>query len=66
MVANRRIHLEHEISDVRSRIAGVESGLSRLDEERSNILRTLQGRGALDDFLTMQRELAEVEANAAS
>lgn len=66
VVANRRIHLEHEISDVRSRIAGVESGLSRLDEERSNILRTLQGRGALDDFLTMQRDLADVEANAAS
>ncbi|WP_140637119.1 ABC-three component system protein [Methylibium rhizosphaerae] len=66
VVANRRIHLEHEISDVRSRIAGVEGGLSRLDEERSNILRTLQGRGALDDFLTMQRDLADVEAGAAS
>jgi uncharacterized protein YydD (DUF2326 family) len=66
VVANRRIHLEHEIGDVRSRIADVESGLGRLDEERSNILRTLQGRGALDDFLEMQRELANVEANAAS
>jgi uncharacterized protein YydD (DUF2326 family) len=66
VVANRRVHLEHEISDVRSRVAGVEGALSRLDEERSKILRTLQGRGALDDFLTMQRDLADVEANAAS
>lgn len=66
VVANRRIHLEHEISDVRSRTADVEGGLSRLDEERSNLLRTLQGRGALDDFLEMQRDLANVEANAAS
>lgn len=66
VVANRHIHLEHEISDVRSRITDVEGGLSRLDEERSNILRTLQGRGALDDFLAMQRDLADVEANAAS
>lgn len=66
VVANRRIHLEHEISDVRSRIADVEIGLSRLDKERSDILRMLQGRGALDDFLTMQRELADVEASAAS
>lgn len=66
VVANRRIHLEHEINDVRSRIAGVESGLGRLDEERSGILRTLQGRGALDDFLAMQRDLADVEASAAS
>lgn len=66
VVANRRVHLEHEIGDVRSRIAGVEAGLSRLDEERSKILRTLEGRGALDDFLTMQRDLADVEASAAS
>lgn len=66
VVANRRIHLEHEISDVRSRIADVEAGLTRLDRERSDILRMLQGRGALDDFLTMQRELADVEASAAS
>lgn len=66
VVANRRIHLEQEISDVRSRIASVEGGLGRLDEERSGILRTLQGRGALDDFLTMQRDLADIEASAAS
>ncbi|MEA9578694.1 ABC-three component system protein [Xanthomonas nasturtii] len=66
VVANRRVHLEDEISDVRSRIEGVERGLSRLDDERSSILRTLQGRGALDDFLAMQRDLADVEANAAS
>ena len=66
VVANRRIHLEHEIADVRSRIAGVDGGLGRLDKERSDILRTLQGRGALDDFLTMQRDLAGVEASAAS
>ena len=66
VVANRRIHLEHEIADIRSRIADVDAGLGRLDKERSDILRMLQGRGALDDFLTMQRDLAEVEASAAS
>lgn len=47
VVANRHIHLEHEISDVRSRIADIEGGLSRLDEERSNILRTLSSIGCL-------------------
>lgn len=66
VVTNRRIHLEQEISDVRSRISDVDSGLSRLDEERGRILRTLQGRGALDEFLAMQRELADTEARAAS
>jgi uncharacterized protein YydD (DUF2326 family) len=66
VVSNRRIHLEREISDARSRIADVEGSLTRLDKERSDILRMLEGRGALDDFLAMQRELADVEASAAS
>lgn len=66
VIANRRTHLEHEINDVRSRIADVDAGVGRLDKERSDIMRTLQGRGALDDFLAMQRDLAEVEAGAAS
>jgi uncharacterized protein YydD (DUF2326 family) len=66
VVSNRRIHLEREISDARSRIADVEGSLTRLDRERSDILRMLEGRGALDDFLAMQRELADVEASAAS
>ncbi|KVU74710.1 hypothetical protein WK73_15105 [Burkholderia ubonensis] len=66
VVSNRRIHLEREISDARSRIADLESALTRLDKERSDILRMLEGRGALDDFLAMQRELADVEANAAA
>lgn len=66
VVSNRRIHLEREISDARSSILDVEGSLTRLDKERSDILRMLEGRGALDDFLTMQRELAGVEAGAAS
>lgn len=66
VVANRRIHLEQEISDVRSRISEVEGRLKRLDEDRGSILRMLQGRGALDDFLMMQRELADAEASSSS
>lgn len=66
IVMNRRIHLEYEIADVRSRIADGDVALGRLDKERSEILQMLQGRGALDDFLTMQRELATGEAHAAS
>ncbi|WP_334026282.1 ABC-three component system protein [Burkholderia gladioli] len=66
VVANRQIHLEREIDDVRARIADVESGLAALDKERGDILRLLQGRGAFDDFLAMQRELADAEASAAS
>jgi uncharacterized protein YydD (DUF2326 family) len=65
VVANRRIHLEHEIADLRARIADDETALGRLDKERSEILQTLQGRGALDDFLSLQRELAESDAHSA-
>jgi len=66
VVANRRIHLEQEIADLRARIANDDSTLGRLDKERSELLQQLQGRGALDDFLDMQRELAESDAQAAS
>ena len=66
VIANRRIHLQQEISDVRARITAGEIELARLDKERSEILQTLEGRGALDDFLALQRALASDEAYAAS
>lgn len=66
VIANRRIHLEHEIADVHVRIVEGETALGRLDKERSEILLALQGRGALDDFLILQRELAEGDARAAT
>ena len=66
VVANRRIHLQHEIIEIRTRIANGEITLTILDEERSEILQSLKGRGALDDFVTMQRDLAEAEANVAA
>jgi len=66
VVANRRVHLENEISNVKSQIAVEEVAVGRLDKERSAILQNLDGRGALDDFLSLQRELAEWDAQAAT
>lgn len=66
IIANRRAHLEQEIAEIRRKIAEGELHLSKLDDERSQILRSLEGRGALEDFIRMQGELAAVEANAAS
>ncbi|MNS79198.1 hypothetical protein D3C72_1128450 [compost metagenome] len=66
VVANRRIHLENEIASVKAQIAAEEAAVSRLDKERSTILQNLDGRGALDDFLSLQRELAEWDAQAAT
>jgi uncharacterized protein YydD (DUF2326 family) len=66
VVANRRVHLENEIASVQAQITTEEAAVSRLDKERSAILQNLDGRGALDDFLTLQRELAEWHAEAAT
>lgn len=37
-----------------------------LDAERSDVLKTLEGRGALEDFLRLQKTLAECDALTAS
>jgi uncharacterized protein YydD (DUF2326 family) len=66
VVVNRRVHLSREIAQTRQSIRENEEQLAALDRERSEILRTLEGRGALEDFITLQRDLATVEALAAT
>lgn len=66
VVANRRVHLENEIASVKAQIAAEDATVGRLDRERSAILQGLDGRGALDDFLALQRDLAEWDAQAAT
>ena len=58
VVSNRRTHLETEIAAVKTQLAEQQGLAARLDGERSSILKSLEGRGALDDFLDLQRELA--------
>lgn len=66
IVANRRSHLHQEISEAEQKIATGEGRMKALDVERRDVLKTLEGRGALEDFLGMQRDLAALEASAAS
>lgn len=66
VIANRRTHLEREIADAQGRIEDGERRMGRLDTDRRDILKTLEGRGALDDFLKLQTELANFDASAAS
>ena len=66
VVANRRVHVGNEIANVTAQIAAEEAAVSRLDRERSAILQDLDGQGALDDFLVLQRELADSDAQAAT
>lgn len=63
---NRRLFLQEQLDMTRRAIAEAERESARHDEQRSAILMELQGTGALEDFVTLQRTLAEREAEAAS
>jgi uncharacterized protein YydD (DUF2326 family) len=66
VIKNRRQSLEGEIANIAEQIAAGERRMAALDFERSNILKMLEGRGALEDFVRFQKELAVSEANAAA
>jgi len=66
LIENRRAHLKQEISELNAQISVREKRIASLDRERRDILGALKGRGALEDFLSMQRELAVAETLAAS
>jgi uncharacterized protein YydD (DUF2326 family) len=66
IVENRRTHLQQEIAEARRQIDEGERRMAALDVERRDILQTLEGRGALEDFLRLQTDLATLEASAAS
>ena len=66
VVENRALHLEQEISQVTEKIADNESRVAGFDGERQGILQILKSRGALEGFITLQKELAELEAEAAN
>jgi uncharacterized protein YydD (DUF2326 family) len=66
IIQNRRVHLEDEIARTRTRLSDGERTLTSLDNERSIIFKTLEGHGALEDFVQLQKTLADCEATAAS
>lgn len=66
VVENRRIHLQAQISHIENEIAQGELRMGSLDIERRDILTTLQGRGALEDFVRLQSSLATLDAQAAA
>jgi uncharacterized protein YydD (DUF2326 family) len=66
VVENRALHLRQEIRRLEQEIGENESRAAVLDKERQDTLKNLESRGALEDFLVMQRQLAETEAEAAT
>jgi uncharacterized protein YydD (DUF2326 family) len=66
VIENRRARLQEEIAEVESQIADGERRSAELDGQRSDILRFLDGHGALEDFTDLQEKLAALEVEAAS
>jgi len=66
VITNRKSHLEAEILQITEKIAANTKQAYLLDKQRQEILKTLESRGALEDFLALQKELAELEAESAS
>jgi uncharacterized protein YydD (DUF2326 family) len=65
VVENRRSHLQEEIAGIERELADGETRMATLSDERAEILRILEGRGALEDFTALQKRLADAEAEAA-
>lgn len=66
LLANRRSFLRDEIEALDERIAARATELSRLDEQRDGVLRTLDAGGALDELNEMRAELSDIEARMAA
>jgi len=66
VIENRKLHLSQEIEEATARISDNTNTAATLDAERQGILKTLESRGALEDFIALQRELADLEAEASA
>ena len=66
VLENRRARLFEEIDGAERELARGEARVAELDAERGEILRALEGRGALEDFTALQRRLAGADAEAAA
>jgi len=66
VVQNRALHLRTEITDISDKISRREAKISELDVKRQGIIKTLESSGALEDFVALQKGLADLEAEAAS
>lgn len=58
VVSNRRHYLEEEIEAAKSAQNSLESALAEADNQKSQILVLLDGKGAFEDLMTMHEEFA--------
>ena len=65
IIENRRSHLQSEIDSASARIEKRIYKKSELDERRQQIMRALQGRGALEHYTNLREELGRIDAECA-
>lgn len=63
VISNRREHLKQEMENIKDRIDTRLKEKESLDNERSEILSTLQSHGALDQYMKLQHSLSKDEAD---
>lgn len=66
IIQNRSLHLQTEIEQTEREIEKEQNQLSSLGQSRKRILSSLEGKGAFEDLVEMQRELACLEAEYAT
>jgi uncharacterized protein YydD (DUF2326 family) len=66
VVENRRTRLQGELEETEAQIADGKTRSTELDNERSTILQFLEGHGAFEDLIHLQKELAAQEVELAS
>lgn len=62
VLSNRREYLESERAIAESRLTHRKSEMQNLDQRRGSIMRTLQSKGALDQFQRLREESARQES----
>lgn len=63
IVKNRRQFLDMEISEIKHKITANDSALNSKIEERSNLMKALQGHGALDEFTLLQERFIKKQSD---
>lgn len=66
ILTNRKIHLQSQVEQTQRDIEAANEQLTTAGRARKSILASLQGRGAFEDLVELQKELARMEAEYAN
>lgn len=66
VIQNRKTHLQKEMGMVSAQLEENQAEAISIDKDRQKYLKVMESKGALDDFLELQNELAKLEAEAAA